>query len=45
MNSPYMIERNELIKRLISLYPYGKKWFETKSNTVLIALLNKKKEK
>jgi hypothetical protein len=44
MQSPYIQERMDLINRLINLYPYGKKWFETKSNAVLIALLNKKRK-
>jgi hypothetical protein len=39
--NPYQVERKELIDRLISQYPYGRKWFETKSNHVLIALLKK----
>jgi hypothetical protein len=39
--NPYQIERQQLIDRLISQYPYGRKWFETKSNHVLIALLKK----
>ena len=45
MNSPYQIERNELIKRCNLLYPYGIKWFQEKPNHVLIALIKKKREK
>lgn len=43
MNSPYLTEKKMLVDRLVKLYPYPKKWFESKSNHILISLLNKKR--
>jgi len=42
--SPYLTQHEELVQRCNVLYPYGLKWLDSKSNHVLIALLNKKKE-
>ena len=41
MNSPYLYEKRVLVDRLVKLYPYPRSWFESKSNHVLIALINK----
>lgn len=38
MNSPYIKERNQLINRLIILYPYSREWFESKATAVLVAM-------
>lgn len=40
--NPYQAEKQDLIKRLNLLYPYGLRWFESKSLHVLKALYNKK---
>ena len=41
--SPYLVEQEELIKRLRGKYPYPVNWLRTKSNSVLLALLIKSK--
>lgn len=45
MSSPYLSEKKVLVDRLVKLYPYPRRWFESRSNHILIALLNKKKRK
>lgn len=44
MNSPYLIEHQDLVQKCNALYPYGLKWLQSKPNHVLLALLKKKKE-
>lgn len=44
MNSPYLSEKKILVDRLVKLYPYPRTWFESRSNHVLLALLNKKRK-
>lgn len=39
--SPYLNEREELIKRLQKLTPYSKNWLEQQSTLVLLAIFSK----
>lgn len=41
MRSQYLQDREELIKRLMLVYPYSRKWFEGKSTAQLLAMLYK----
>lgn len=43
--SIYHEERNALIKRLTTLYPYPEKWFEYQKTSVLLALCYGKSKK
>jgi hypothetical protein len=45
MSSPYLVEKKTLIDNLMKIYPYPRKWFESKNTHVLFAMQKKKQTK
>lgn len=45
MQSPYLTEKETIIKRLISILPYPEKWFQKKSLAELTAMYCKAERK